>query len=296
MTGIRTPTPTRCCPTKAILAIAVESCARCCSSPSIWTKSWRLPIVGVVLLLVVCGRRRRHLSRRWSRPARSSPVREVARGAVHPEQHQRHPRRVRARPTSTPSSTTRATTATQGQLRNDADDRAGHPHPRPERRLPHLPAAAGRQELLPVPRHPRRRPLHRRRARRATPLSRSASSTLTVCPPGSATGSTTTRSTRTATASSRPTATARTRTASRSSSSRASPPTGSLGEFQPRIYFGEQSPDYSIVGAAAGASPREFDYPDSSPAGQANTRTPAGRRRRSATSRSRWPTPSSTAS
>ena len=49
------------------------------------------------------------------------------------------------------------------------------------------------------------------------------------------------------------------------------PSTGSLGEFQPRIYFGEQSPDYSIVGAAAGASPREFDFPDSSPAGQANT-------------------------
>ena len=57
------------------------------------------------------------------------------------------------------------------------------------------------------------------------------------------------------------------------------PSTGSLGEFQPRIYFGEQSPDYSIVGAAAGASPREFDFPDSSPAGQANT-TYAGRGRR----------------
>jgi uncharacterized protein len=49
------------------------------------------------------------------------------------------------------------------------------------------------------------------------------------------------------------------------------PSTGKLGEFEPRIYFGEQSPNYSIVGAAAGASPREFDFPDTSPAGQANT-------------------------
>ncbi|MBM6405224.1 UPF0182 family protein [Phycicoccus sp. CSK15P-2] len=34
-----------------------------------------------------------------------------------------------------------------------------------------------------------------------------------------------------------------------------------LGEYEPRIYFGELSPDYSVVGAAEGASPREFDYP-----------------------------------
>ena len=49
------------------------------------------------------------------------------------------------------------------------------------------------------------------------------------------------------------------------------PSTGKLGDFEPRIYFGEQSPAYSIVGAPAGASPREFDFPDGSPAGQANT-------------------------
>ncbi|MEP6630636.1 MAG: UPF0182 family protein, partial [Lapillicoccus sp.] len=49
------------------------------------------------------------------------------------------------------------------------------------------------------------------------------------------------------------------------------PSTGTLGDFEPRIYFGEQSPAYSIVGASAGASPREFDFPDGSAAGQANT-------------------------
>lgn len=39
------------------------------------------------------------------------------------------------------------------------------------------------------------------------------------------------------------------------------PPTGSLGTFQPRIYFGEESPEYSIVGAAKGTKDVEFDYP-----------------------------------
>ncbi|GAA2094665.1 UPF0182 family protein [Actinomadura alba] len=48
------------------------------------------------------------------------------------------------------------------------------------------------------------------------------------------------------------------------------PPTGSLGNFEPRIYFGERSPVYSVVGAPAGAAPRELDYPDESPAGQQN--------------------------
>ena len=48
------------------------------------------------------------------------------------------------------------------------------------------------------------------------------------------------------------------------------PSTGKLGTFEPRIYFGESSPEYSIVGAANGASAREFDYPNGSAAGQAN--------------------------
>src|SRR5690606_7372096 len=32
-------------------------------------------------------------------------------------------------------------------------------------------------------------------------------------------------------------------------------------EFEPRVYFGEYSPAYSIVGAPAGATPVELDYP-----------------------------------
>lgn len=39
------------------------------------------------------------------------------------------------------------------------------------------------------------------------------------------------------------------------------PPQGALGDFEPRIYFGLNSPTYSIVGAPAGAQPLEFDFP-----------------------------------
>ncbi|WP_240917832.1 UPF0182 family protein [Phycicoccus sp. HDW14] len=34
-----------------------------------------------------------------------------------------------------------------------------------------------------------------------------------------------------------------------------------IGEYEPRIYFGELSEQYSVVGAPAGAKKREFDYP-----------------------------------
>lgn len=39
------------------------------------------------------------------------------------------------------------------------------------------------------------------------------------------------------------------------------PSTGALGDFEPRVYFGEDSPAYSIVGAPKGAKPVELDYP-----------------------------------
>ncbi|MEO6144373.1 MAG: UPF0182 family protein, partial [Dermatophilaceae bacterium] len=48
------------------------------------------------------------------------------------------------------------------------------------------------------------------------------------------------------------------------------PPVGPLGDFQPRIYFGESSPDYSIVGGPANGPKKELDYPDSSATGQQN--------------------------
>jgi uncharacterized membrane protein (UPF0182 family) len=49
------------------------------------------------------------------------------------------------------------------------------------------------------------------------------------------------------------------------------PPVGELEVEQPRVYFGELSPAYSIVGAPEGSPPVELDYPDdTSPTGQKN--------------------------
>ena len=50
------------------------------------------------------------------------------------------------------------------------------------------------------------------------------------------------------------------------------PPKGEFPEYEPRVYFGESSPDYSIVGAPKGATPRELDYPsdEKSGSGQVN--------------------------
>ncbi|MDJ0323087.1 UPF0182 family protein [Cryobacterium sp. PH31-AA6] len=39
------------------------------------------------------------------------------------------------------------------------------------------------------------------------------------------------------------------------------PSSGSLGKYEPRVYFGESSPVYSIVGAPEGTKPVELDYP-----------------------------------
>jgi uncharacterized membrane protein (UPF0182 family) len=39
------------------------------------------------------------------------------------------------------------------------------------------------------------------------------------------------------------------------------PTSGALGDYEPRIYFGESSPDYSIVGGPEGGPQNELDYP-----------------------------------
>ena len=50
------------------------------------------------------------------------------------------------------------------------------------------------------------------------------------------------------------------------------PQDSDLGQkFEPRVYFGEMSPSYSIVGAPAGSQPSELDYPDSSTGGERRT-------------------------
>lgn len=49
------------------------------------------------------------------------------------------------------------------------------------------------------------------------------------------------------------------------------PPTGELGKYEPRVYFGAETKSYVIVGGPKGGKPREFDRPDDkSPSGQQN--------------------------
>ena len=40
------------------------------------------------------------------------------------------------------------------------------------------------------------------------------------------------------------------------------PSVGEMGDYEPRVYFSANSPEYSIVGAPEGAAPQELDYPD----------------------------------
>ena len=51
------------------------------------------------------------------------------------------------------------------------------------------------------------------------------------------------------------------------------PSTGLMGEYEQRVYFGLNSPDYSIVGAPEGTEGWEFDYPDDSAENQYLTYT-----------------------
>jgi hypothetical protein len=48
------------------------------------------------------------------------------------------------------------------------------------------------------------------------------------------------------------------------------PPHGQLGQFQPRVYFGQQQNTYAIVGAPPGRPPQELDYPFENASGQQN--------------------------
>lgn len=50
------------------------------------------------------------------------------------------------------------------------------------------------------------------------------------------------------------------------------PSVGELGDYEPRVYFSRNSPEYSIVGAPEGVAPQELDYPDdNAPSGQVQT-------------------------
>ena len=50
------------------------------------------------------------------------------------------------------------------------------------------------------------------------------------------------------------------------------PSKGEIGEYEPRVYFSQSAPDYSIVGGPEGTPAQELDYPDdNAPGGQVST-------------------------
>jgi uncharacterized protein len=51
------------------------------------------------------------------------------------------------------------------------------------------------------------------------------------------------------------------------------PVAGALGTFEPRIYFGEKSPKYSIVGGPSGSKAVELDYPSAANNDKSNKKT-----------------------
>ena len=257
-------------PAKAILAVAARDVRRCCSSPRSGPARGGCPASASACC--------------WS--ARSSsggiypalvqsfkvkPEREVAGGAVHRPQHHGDPRGVRAGGRRRPSRTRR-------RPRPPAASCATTPRRSPASGwstravvLRHVQAAAAGPAVLRVPRLPRRRPLHDRRQVAATPWSPCASSNLS----GIAAGQRNWLNDHTIYTHGFGVVAAygnqRTDDGKPVFFEGDIPPIGALGRLEPRIYFGEQSPDYSIVGAPTGAAPRELDYPDSSAVGQQNT-------------------------
>ena len=247
-----------------------RSCAPCCSSRRSGPARWRLPSSASACCVIVRDRRRRHLPGRSSSASRSSPSREVARGALHRAQHRGDPRGVRPRRRRDHElqrrdrRRARASCATTPR-RSPASGWSTRIVVAPTfKQLQAVKSYYQFPDALDVDRYTIDGKLQRHRR------SRSASSTSTACAAdqrnwlndhtvythgfgvvaayGNQRG-----------ADGQPVF-----------FEQNIPPTGRSATFEPRIYFGEQSPDYSIVGGAAGAAPRELDYPDGSAGGQQN--------------------------
>ena len=166
----------------------------------------------------------------------------------------------------------RAPPPPRGQLRNDADTIPGIRLLDPDVVSADVPAAAAGPAVLPVPRRPRRRPLHDRRQAARHRHRRPRARPRRPAAPTSATGSTTTRSTPTATASSPPTATSAATDGKPVFSEQNIPPTGALGDRSSRGSTSASTRRTTPSSAAPrAAAPTELDYPDSSAGGQQNT-------------------------
>ena len=237
-------------PTKAILAVAALMCAALFLA-TIWTRSWRLPVVGVALLVVTASssaastrrcpvlqgqaRRRSRSRRRTSTATSRRPGRPSGSNAVNDPDYEagttadpRPAARRRRRPSrasgwSTPTSSRPtfkqlaggqvATTSSPTSLDVDRYTIDGKPSDTviAVRELD-LDGRA-RQPAQLAQRPHRLHPRLRRRRRLRQPARRDGQPVFFE---------------------------------------QNIPPVGTLGKFEPRIYFGEKSPDYSIVGGADG--------------------------------------------
>ena len=250
-----TPTTRPCCPTKAILAVAAVMCAGFFLA-AIWTRCWRLPIVGVVLLVVTA----------------------VVVGGIYPALIQSLKVSPSEKSLEAPY-IERNINATRAAFGLDRVKRIQNPTPAETENKAVLRAAATTS----------------RASASSTPTSSRPRSTSSR--PSATTTRSPTPSTSTAT---RSTADRDTVVAVRELDLDGLPDgqrnwlndhtvythgygvvaaygnqrttdgdpvffegsgRSALGKYEPRVYFGELSPAYSVVGAEQGAPPREFDYP-----------------------------------
>ena len=161
LTGITYTDDKAVLPTKAILAVAAVMCAGFFLA-AIWSRSWRLPITGVALLVVtavlVGGAYPALIQSLRVKPSEKSLEAEYIGRNIDATSTAFGLDRVKRIQNPAPPETARQ------------EDRARrrHRHPRgarhrPQRRRPHLPPARGPARLLRLPRHPRRRPVPDRR-------------------------------------------------------------------------------------------------------------------------------------
>jgi uncharacterized membrane protein (UPF0182 family) len=268
MTGITYTDDHAVLPTKAILAVAALMCAALFIA-SIWTKSWRLPIVGVALLVVTSI----VVGGMYPALIRSLKVRPSEKSLEHPYLE----RNIAATRTAYGLDGVKVipyqaeTQATQGQLRDDAATIPGIRLVDPIvvsptfRQLQALKSYYGFPDALDVDRYTLGGKesdaviaVREMRLAGIPEAQRNWLNDHTVYTHGfgvvAAYGN------------------RRDKDGQPIFMEKDVPSTGVLPEFEPRIYFGEQSPAYSIAGAPSGARAREFDYPDdASPSGQKTT-------------------------
>ena len=262
-------------PAKNILMFIALICAVLFFA-NVWRRTWLLPVGRAGAARALLDPARRDLARhRAAVPGQA--LRAGQGGAVHRARTSRRPAQAYDIDDTkvTPYDAQRST-LTAAQLQTDAAVAPGRPAGRPAAGLRRVRAAPAGARLLQRAAGARRRPLPRSTARdrdagarrpRARP-ERPARRQRELGQPAHRLHPRLRRDrglrqpAATPTTSRSPTTTASRSGPSRTCRPRASSPTCSPGGYQPRIYFGENSPDYSIVGKAPGRQDVELDLPE----------------------------------